>query len=64
MVVGGVEIDPIFSGLAPGSVGLYQVNAQLPPEVPVGMAVPMMINVVLPDGTVLESNAVTVAVSQ
>ena len=64
VVVGGVEIDPVFSGLAPGSVGLYQVNARLPPEVPAGVAVHMTVNVILPDGTVLESNTVTVAVGQ
>jgi len=64
VVVGGVEIDPVFSGLAPGSVGLYQVNARLPPEVPAGVAVPMTVNVIRPDGTVLESNTVTVAVGQ
>jgi uncharacterized protein (TIGR03437 family) len=63
VVVGGVELDPLFSGLAPGTVGLYQVNAKLPAEVPAGAAVPMAIRVILPDGTVEESNAVTVAIS-
>jgi uncharacterized protein (TIGR03437 family) len=61
--IGGVEIDPLFSGLAPGTVGLYQVNAKLPPEVPAGLAVPTVLHVILPDGTVAESNVVTVAIS-
>jgi uncharacterized protein (TIGR03437 family) len=61
--IGGVEIDPLFSGLAPGSVGLYQVNAKLPPDVPAGPAVPIVIHVILMDGTVVESNGVTVAIS-
>jgi uncharacterized protein (TIGR03437 family) len=64
VVVGGVEIDPLFSGLAPGAVGLYQVNAKLPPEVPTGAAVPMAVQVILPDGMVVESNAVTVAIGE
>jgi uncharacterized protein (TIGR03437 family) len=61
--IGGLEIDPLFSGLAPGTVGLYQVNAKLPPEVAAGPAVPTVVRVVLQDGTVVESNAVTVAIS-
>jgi uncharacterized protein (TIGR03437 family) len=28
--IGGVPVTPSFSGLAPGYVGLYQVNAQVP----------------------------------
>ncbi len=63
IVVGGLEIDPLFSGLAPGTVGLYQVNAKLPPGVPAGAAVPTAIHVILADGTVVESNTVTVAIS-
>ncbi len=63
IVVGGLEIDPLFSGLAPGTVGLYEVNAKLPPVVPAGAAVPTAIHVILPDGTVVESNTVTIAIS-
>jgi uncharacterized protein (TIGR03437 family) len=63
VVIGGVEIDPLFSGLAPGTVGLFQVNVQLPSQVPIGSAVPTVIHVILPDGTVVESNVVTVAIA-
>jgi len=63
VVVGGVGIDPAFAGLAPGTVGLFQVNTQLPDGVPTGPAVPVYIKVILADGTVVESNKVTMAVA-
>ena len=34
-----------FSGLAPGFVGLYQVNVQVPANAPVGDAVPVALRV-------------------
>ena len=36
ITIGGVTAQPIFSGLAPGFVGLYQVNVQVPANAPVG----------------------------
>jgi len=63
VVLGGIEIDPAFAGLAPGTVGLFQVNAQLPPDVPVGLGVPLYLKVILADGSVVSSNTVTMAVS-
>src|SRR5712691_2319460 len=62
IVVGGVEIDPAFAGLAPGTAGLLQFNAQLPDGVPAGPAVPMYVTVILADGTTVESNKVTVVI--
>jgi uncharacterized protein (TIGR03437 family) len=62
VVIGGVEVTPAFSGLAPGQVGLYQVNIQLPDGVPTGNAVQMYLKVTLRDGSVLTSNTVTIAV--
>jgi len=47
----------IFAGLAPGYVGLYQVNAQVPPGVAAGDAVP----VILSTGAIA-SNTVTISV--
>jgi len=35
--IGGVSLPVLFSGLTPGSVGLYQINAKVPPTVPKGM---------------------------
>jgi len=41
--IGGVNVLVSFSGLAPGFLGLYQVNAQVPPTAPTGSAVPLTI---------------------
>jgi uncharacterized protein (TIGR03437 family) len=49
--------DNFFSGLAPGFVGLYQVNVQVPANAPTGNAVPLVISI----GAV-SSNTVTIAV--
>jgi uncharacterized protein (TIGR03437 family) len=55
--VGGVNAAVQFAGLTPGSVGLYQVNVQIPPGVPAGSAV----SLVMTQGGV-SSNTVTIAV--
>jgi uncharacterized protein (TIGR03437 family) len=56
VTIGGVAAPVIFAGLAPGYVGLYQVNVQVPEGVAAGDAVP----VILSTGAV--SNAVTISV--
>jgi uncharacterized protein (TIGR03437 family) len=62
VVLGGVEIVPSFAGLAPGNVGLFQINAQIPSTAPAGAAVPLSVQVTLDDGNVLTTNQVTVAI--
>jgi uncharacterized protein (TIGR03437 family) len=62
VVLGGVEIVPSFAGLTPGVVSLFQVNAAIPQEAPVGPAVPLFLKVTLTDGTTLTTNQVTVAI--
>ena len=57
MTIGVASANVQFSGLAPGFVGLYQVNAQLPATSATGPAVP----VTIPIGGV-QSNTVTMAV--
>jgi uncharacterized protein (TIGR03437 family) len=57
VTIGGVPADASFSGLAPGYVGLYQVNVQVPATVAAGSAVPLTIAI----GGVT-SNTVTIAV--
>jgi uncharacterized protein (TIGR03437 family) len=52
--IGGVPAPISFVGLAPGLVGVYQINAQVPAGVPSGDAVPVRISE--------ESNIVTIAV--
>jgi uncharacterized protein (TIGR03437 family) len=55
--IGGQPAQVWFSGLAPGSVGLYQVNAQVPAGVASGAAVPVVVSI---GGAT--SNTVTIAV--
>jgi uncharacterized protein (TIGR03437 family) len=57
VTIGGVEVAPNFSGLAPGFVGLYQVDVQIPQGVALGNAVPVSITI----GGVT-SNTATIAV--
>jgi len=57
VTIGGKEATVSFSGLTPGSVGLYQVNAQVPAAAPKGAAVPVVITM---NGW--RSNTVTTAV--
>ena len=45
VTIGGVPATVSFSGLAPGFVGLYQINAQVPagiltgPDIPIGLTI-------------------------
>jgi uncharacterized protein (TIGR03437 family) len=57
VTIGNVPAQVLFSGLAPGFVGLYQVNAQVPAGTPGGAAVPVTVS--MEDTT---SNTVTMAV--
>ena len=57
VTVGGVNAAVSFAGLTPGSVGLYQVNIQIPAGVAAGAAVP----VVITQGAI-DSNQATIAV--
>ena len=41
VVIGGAALVPAFAGLTPGSVGLDQVNLQLPSTIPPGLALPL-----------------------
>ncbi len=43
VTIGGVAATVEFSGLAPGFVGLWQINARLPANAPTGNAVPLVI---------------------
>ena len=42
--LGGVEIPVTYSGLTPGEVGVYQINAQVLRWVPTGFSIPLKIN--------------------
>ena len=58
VTIGGVPATVSFSGLAPGYVGLYQVNVQVPTGAPSGDAVPIILTI---GG--LPGNTVTIAVA-
>jgi uncharacterized protein (TIGR03437 family) len=55
--IGGLPASVSFSGLAPGYVGLYQVNARVPAGLAANNAVPVVLSI----GGVA-SNTVTIAV--
>jgi uncharacterized protein (TIGR03437 family) len=57
VMIGGAQANVQFSGLAPGAVGLYQVNAYVPAGSATGPAVPVVISV-----SGAASNTVTMAV--
>jgi uncharacterized protein (TIGR03437 family) len=57
VTIGGVNAPVQFAGLAPGFVGLYQVNAVVPAGLTVGSAVPVVIS---QNG--VASNSATIAV--
>ncbi len=57
VTIGGVDAPVLFSGLAPGFVGLYVVTLQVPAGAPTGTAVPVVLSI---GG--IQSNPVTLAV--
>ncbi len=57
VTIGGTQASVQYSGLAPGEVGLYQVNVQVPTGVTTGNAVPVVIT--MGNGI---SNTVTMAI--
>jgi uncharacterized protein (TIGR03437 family) len=44
VLLGGMNLPVIYAGLAPGEVGVYQINVQVPGNVPVGLGMPLTIN--------------------
>jgi uncharacterized protein (TIGR03437 family) len=57
VTIGGIAAKVSFSGLTPGTVGLYQVNVLVPAGAAAGAAVPLILSI----GGVV-SNTVTIAV--
>jgi uncharacterized protein (TIGR03437 family) len=43
VTIAGVGLDVQYAGLAPGSIGLYQINATVPKSVPQGLEMPLVI---------------------
>src|SRR5262249_4084945 len=44
VTIGGVRAQAAFSGLAPGFVGLWQLNVKIPDNAPTGNEVPLVIS--------------------
>jgi minor extracellular serine protease Vpr len=57
VTIGGAPATVTFSGLAPGAVGLFQINAMVPPSAAAGDAIPVVIAI-----GAETSNTVTIAV--
>jgi uncharacterized protein (TIGR03437 family) len=58
VTIGGVPAQVLFTGLAPGFVGLWQINVVVPQNAPVGDDIPVQISL---DGA--PSNTVTMAIA-
>jgi adhesin/invasin len=57
VLIGGIPAEVSFSGLAPGTVGVYQINARIPGDVAAGASVPVQIQT-----GATASNVATIAV--
>jgi uncharacterized protein (TIGR03437 family) len=57
VLIGGFEARVLFSGMAPGFVGLWQLNVEIPADVEPGNAVPLTVS-----ASGASSNLVTIAV--
>jgi uncharacterized protein (TIGR03437 family) len=44
VTIGGTSAKVLYSGLAPGAIGLYQLDAQIPTGILTGPAVPVMVS--------------------
>lgn len=44
VTLGGAPLNVLYSGLVPGEVGVYQINASVPSGVPQGMAIPLVVS--------------------
>jgi uncharacterized protein (TIGR03437 family) len=63
VLIDGLKANVPFAGLAPGYTGLFQVNAQVPTSIHTGDAVSVQMITHRPDGSVAQSNIVTIAVA-
>jgi uncharacterized protein (TIGR03437 family) len=43
VTIGGIEAQVIFSGPAPGTIGVWQINAVVPADAPLGSNVPLVV---------------------
>jgi uncharacterized protein (TIGR03437 family) len=57
VTIGGIPVTASFSGLTPSLVGLYQINVLVPPNAPIGDAIPVVVTI-----GAATSNTATIAV--
>jgi minor extracellular serine protease Vpr len=57
VTIGGVAAPVSFAGLAPGFIGLYQVNVQVPQGTATGNSIPVILSI-----GAMASNTVTISV--
>jgi uncharacterized protein (TIGR03437 family) len=62
VTIGGVPTHVNFSGLTPGAIGLYQINAVVPAGVPTGSAVPVVVTTSVTTDPQASQAGVTIAV--
>lgn len=61
VTVGGINASVLYAAAAPGFVGLDQINVQIPDGVVAGANVPVVMKVNNGQGTMVQANAVTIA---
>jgi uncharacterized protein (TIGR03437 family) len=44
VTLGGAGLQVLYAGLAPGEVGVYQINVKIPSSVPQGLSIPLTIS--------------------
>jgi len=44
VTLGGMNLPVGYAGLAPGEVGVYQINVTVPGNIPTGLSLPLVIN--------------------
>ena len=62
VTIGASPAAVSYSGLTPGAIGLYQVNATVPTGVPAGGAIPVVLSFTDASANKANSNIVTIAV--
>jgi uncharacterized protein (TIGR03437 family) len=60
----GQPAEVQFAGLAPGFVGVFQVNARVPLGLAAGDEVPVVLRVKQPNGTFVQGNQVTIGIEE
>ena len=45
VLLNGTELPASYAGLAPGFIGLYQVNVTIPVGMPPGLSIPLMLKI-------------------